>query len=95
MARWTTSQSQAFQAAQGFFVDLAFGAFSLVIDAPLGLVADLGDRQDVRGDVQLPVAVLDRRCRFTSPEDASRGAPPQWRRRLLRNGPGGCLLCKR
>ena len=67
----------AFQAAQGFFVAFAFGAFSLVVDASFGLVADLGDRHDVQGGVQLPVAVPGQAVPLTSPEDASRGATPQ------------------
>jgi hypothetical protein len=45
----------AFQAAQGFFVALTLGASALVVGPSCGLVADLGNRHDVPGGVQLTV----------------------------------------
>ena len=47
----------SFEAAQGFPAGLPFGAFALVVGASLGLVTDFGDRHDVQGGVQLPVAM--------------------------------------
>jgi hypothetical protein len=39
-------------------------------------VAKLDDGHDVQGAVDAPVAARDSRCRFWSPEEASKGAVP-------------------
>jgi hypothetical protein len=47
----------AFQAAQGLVAGLAFGDFAFVVGtAGAGAHPDLGDRGDVQGRVELPVA---------------------------------------
>ena len=46
----------SFQRSEGFFSGFAFSLFPVVVDAALGVVADLGDRGHVDGMVQHPVS---------------------------------------
>jgi hypothetical protein len=46
----------SFQGAEGFFAGLAFGLFAFVVGAAGGVVADLSDRREVQGVVELAVA---------------------------------------
>ena len=45
-----------FQAAQGFSFRLAGGPFAFVVGAAFGVAADLGERDRVKGPVELPVS---------------------------------------
>ena len=77
------------QAAQGFEGLLALGALAPVVGAPVGVVAQLGDRGDV-DDVVDPA--VPRRGRAgagcSSPEEASRGAVPVQDANRLRSANG-------
>jgi hypothetical protein len=66
----------SFEAAQGFSVGLALGAFAQVVGAAFGVGADLGDGivYSARFSRRLPERLS--RCRLVRPEEAGMGAEP-------------------
>jgi hypothetical protein len=44
-----------FEAAQGFLVGVAFGAFTEVVGTPSGMLTGLGDRHAVQGESELAI----------------------------------------